>query len=329
MIGRRAFIGWTGFSLLGVSSEAVMAQSPTVRRIGFLVPNPAVAGRRLDALRAGMREVGYVEKKNLVIEMRWPGGREKRARDIVEELIDAHTEVTVIHGGVALLATLRITRAQHVKMPVVMATCPDGSQFADSPSGGPRASVVTGLTDAADTVPAQLQLLTEVRPNLARLAVLANPQYPGHPAIRASVAMAVKKTAIAVTHYDALTQTDIDTAFAALVKAGAQAVLVAVDPSVAGAGRQIADLGLKYKLPTLFAFHEHVEAGGLMSYGENVTATYRRAAVYVHKILMGTPVAALRVEQANNVELFVNRKTAAALNITLPVALLKRADKLI
>src|ERR1700674_1837483 len=137
MISRRRFIILAGGGVLAAPLVSFPQQSQKIRRVGFAVPNPAVAARRLDALRAGLRGLGYVENKNLVIEARWPEGRERRIRDIPQEFIDANVEVIVIHAATAMSETLRAMKAQKIQIPIVMATCPG------SPSPNPT---VTGLT---------------------------------------------------------------------------------------------------------------------------------------------------------------------------------------
>jgi putative ABC transport system substrate-binding protein len=176
-------------------------------------------------------------------------------------------------------------------------------------------------------VPKHLELLRALVPNLARLAVLSNPAFPGHPAIELSVNTAIRNSGIAALPFHAERPDEIDAAFPAIVKAGAQVIVVAVDPAVEGAGQRIARLALQHKLPTIFSDGDHVRAGGLISYGENLERTYRRAAVYIGKLLKGSKASALPIEQVTKLDLTINQKTADALGIRIPAAMLARADK--
>jgi putative ABC transport system substrate-binding protein len=214
-------------------------------------------------------------------------------------------------------ATLRALKAQKIDIPIVMATC-----FARP------APNVTGLTDAEDVAPKQLELLVALVPRMSRVAVLAHPQFPGHPMIVHSADTAAKKYGITVLPFQAASTGEIDSAMAAIVQAHAQAIVVAVDPFVDGAGRQIAALAAEHKLPTIFGFREHVQSGGLMSYGEDIDGTYRRAAAYIDKILKGAKPAALPVAQAQ-CELYINQRTARTIGITIPPTVRARAAKLI
>jgi putative ABC transport system substrate-binding protein len=164
-------------------------------------------------------------------------------------------------------------------------------------------------------------------PNLARFAVLSNATFPGHPAIEHSVNTAIKNSGITALPFHAQAPNEIDAAFPEIVKAGAQAIVVAVDPVVEGAGRQIARLALQHKLPTMFGDGDHVRAGGLISYGENLERTYRRAAVYIDKLFKGSKASALPIERVTKLDLVINPKTAGALGIRIPAAILARADK--
>jgi ABC-type uncharacterized transport system substrate-binding protein len=322
MNNRRRLVIALGAGALALPYAGMSRDADKMRRVGFVVPNPVIASRRLAALRAGLSALGYVEKKNLVIETRWPAGRERRLRDIPQELIDAGVEVIVIHGGTAMRETLSALAAQKLSIPVVMAT---GSGGAPQAKAGEQ-RMVTGLLDAPDPVPKQIELLRALVPNLTRLAVLSNTTFPGHPAIDYSVNAAIQKTRITALPFHAEKSNEIDAAFSEIVKAGAQAIVVAVDPVVEGAGQQIARLALQHKLPTLFGDGDHVRTGGLISYGENLERTYRRAAVYIDKLLKGNKASALPIERTK-LDLTINQKTAGALGIRIPAAVLARADK--
>ena len=323
MTTRRKFVIAAGAGALALSLGGISrGAEKKMRRVGFVVPNPRIAGRRLAALSAGLGAFGYVEKKNLIIETRWPAGRERRLRDIPQELIDAQVEVIVIHGGTSMFQTLQVLAAQKLSIPVVMATC---ASAPPGQAGVPR--IVTGLLDAPDPVPKQLELLRTLVPNLTRLAVLSNPAFPGHPTIEHSVTTVLQNSGTIALLFRAQTPLEIDAAFAEIVKAKVQAILVAVDPAVEGAGQQIARLALQHKLPTLFGTGEQVRAGGLASYGENIERTYRRAADYIDKLLKSGKASALPVEQVTKLDLEINQRTANVLGMRISAAILARADK--
>ncbi len=322
MITRRKFIVEAGAGALALLLTGTAICATKIRRVGFVLPNPVIAERRLAALRASLKALGYVDKKNLVIETRWPGGRERHLRDIAQELIDADVEVIVIHGGTAILQILHALAAQKLSIPVVMATC-TGAPVVE----GDGPTLVTGLLDAPDPVPKQIELLRALVPNISRLAVLSNPAFPGHPTIEQSVNTAIQHAGISELPFQAQTMTEIDAAFQDIVKARAQAIVVAVDPVVSGAGEKIAGLALQYKLPTMFADGDHVHAGGLASYGENLDRTYRRAAIFVDRLLKGGKASALPVERITKLDFTLNQETADMLGIRIPATILARADK--
>lgn len=304
--------------------------SGRVHRVGFVAPERGLAtGLRFDALRAGLRLLGHVEPKNLIIEAHWPDHLDRQYNELVSNLINANLNVIVVHDAAAVVRTARSLNKQKSQIPLVMATCPDPVAYGVVASLARPGGTVTGVADAADPAPRQLALLAEAVPGLARVAVLAHGQYPGHPLIFSSVGAAAQKSGIAVVSFTARSPAEFDTAFGEIAKAQVQAVLVAVDPSVAGAGAQIAALAIKHRLPTIFGFREQAEAGGLMSYSENLNATYRQAAAYVDKILRGARPGALPITAADKFELVVNRGTAAALGSKLPAALLARADRIV
>ena len=322
MITRRRFFVETSATALTLLLAGAARSATKMRRVGFLVPNPGIAERRLVALSAGLKALGYVEKNNLVIETRWPGGRERNLRDIAQELIDADVEVIVIHGGTAILQTLHALATQKLFIPIVMATCAGAPR-----SEGGSSTLVTGLLDAPDPVPKQIELLRAFVPGISRLAALSNPAFPGHPAFEHSVRAAIQNSEISVLPFQAQGLNEIDVVFQEILKARAQAVVVAVDPVVKGAGEKIARLALQHHLPTMFADGDHVRNGGLASYGENLERTYRRAAIYIDRLLKGDKASALLVERITKLDFTVNQRTADKLGIRIPTAILARADK--
>ena len=330
MLTRRKFFIALGTCAIAAPFAVFGEPAAKVFRIGFVAAHRALAtGNRFEALRAGLQRLGYVEKKNLVLESRWPEGRDRNYRDIVQELVYAKLDVIVAHDAAPVVRTLRALNAQKSAIPLVMATCPDPIGYDVVASLARPGGNITGMSDAADATPRRLALLAEAVAGLSRVAVLAHAQFPGHPDIVNSVRAAAQKSGITVLPFAARNLSEFDTAFGEIARARAQAVLVAVDPMVEGSGSHIAALAIKYKLPAIFGSRAHAEEGGLMSYSEDINATYRRAAAYVDKIIKGAQPATLPVTPADKFEFVINRKTAAALGIKMPAALLARADHIV
>jgi putative ABC transport system substrate-binding protein len=307
---------------------ALAGEAPAkVRRVAFVTPNPLVSkGPRFEALRAGLRELGHTEGRNLVLEARWPEGRDRRLRDVAQELIDGHFEVIVAHTNGAVVALMHVLKAQKAEIPVVMATCLDPVRNGIVASLEHPQADITGLAAAVgDVVPRQVALLAELVPGLSRIAALT---FPAHTSLVYRVTTASQASGIATLPHVAQTSAEIDTAFDAIVQERAQAVVVGFDTEIRDATAQIAELARRHRLPTIFATREQAEGGGLMSYGEDIRGTYRLAAAYVDKILKGASAARLPVAQVKR-DFAVNRKTAAALGIKIPAAMLAKATKII
>jgi putative ABC transport system substrate-binding protein len=274
-----------------------------VRRIGFLAPlsrsTPSHPDVFYDAFVQGMRELGYVEGKNLVI---------------------------VTHSTPATQALQRATST----VPIVFAVAfnPVGSGFAASlarPGGN-----ITGLSVIdVDPSPKRLELLKTMLPALSRVAVLVNPGSSVHPAIVKSVQAAGQHAGIKVLPVDARTPEEIERGFATMSQERAEGVIIADDAFFRGQRQQIADLTVKNRMPAITPWREYVAAGGLMSYGQNIADSFRRAATYVDKILKGAKPGELPIEQPTRIHLAINRKTAKALGLTIPQELLLRADEVI
>jgi putative ABC transport system substrate-binding protein len=329
MVTRRKFVIGLGTYAAAAPLSGFGAMTK-VHRVGFVAADRGLAtGQRFEALRDGLRLVGHVEPKNLVIEAHWPDHRDHQYHELVSKLIHTKVDVIVAHGAGAVTRSSRSLHKQNSPIPLVMGTCPDPVAYGIVTSLQRPGGTVTGIADAADPAPRLLALLAEAVPRLSRVAILAHGQFPGHPSIVNSVGAAAKGSGIAIVSYAARSPAEFNTAFDEIAKTSVQAVLVAVDPNAAGAAAQAAALAIKYKMPTIFGFHEHAEAGGLMSYSEDINATYRQAATYVDKILRGARPATLPVTSADKFELVVNRGTAAALGIKMPAALLARADRVI
>ena len=306
----------------------VFAQQPAkVARIGFLeASTPSAIAARIDAFRQGLRELGYVEGKNIVIDYRYAEGKFDRLSALAAELVNLKVDIIVTGGP----TSIRPAREATSKIPIVMAfdTDPVGSGFVASlahPGGN-----ITGLsTLAPEIIGKQMELLKEIVPKLARLAVLGTSTRPGSAQALKGAELAAKKIKVQVQYLDVIDPKDIEAAFHAASKGGAGAVLMLGSPVFIAQRAQIAEIAAKNRLPAIYDRAEFVEAGGLMTYSVSLTDLARRAATYVDKILKGRTPADLPVEQPTKFELIVNMKTAKALGIKIPNSILVRADKVI
>ena len=296
-----------------------------VWRVGFLSPtSPSRNSPITDAFLQGMRELGYVEGKNLVIEWRFAEGKLERLPGLAAELVRLKVDVMVAGGSPAISAAQKATTT----IPIVMTPAGDpvGSGFVKSlarPGGN-----ITGLSTMAGDIGAKLlDLLRSVVPKLARVAVLIPSATYG--AISQSVQAAAQKARVKALVAEASTPQEIENAFSLFVREKADAVIVGAPTIFALQHRQIAELALKCRMPSLFQDRLTVEAGGLMSYGQKPTDSYLRAATYVDKILKGAKPGDLPVEQPVTFELVVNLNTAKALGLTIPQTILLRADEVI
>jgi putative tryptophan/tyrosine transport system substrate-binding protein len=282
---------------------------------------------RSEALRQGLRELGYVEGKTIVIEWRSAEGKLDRLPALVAELVHLKVDVIVTSGPLPT----RVTKDATSTIPIVMAQVNDpvGNGFVASlarPGGN-----ITGLSTLAPEISGkQLELLKEILPRLSRAAVFGTSTQPGNSQALREVELAAGALAVKLQYVDILVPRDIESAFRAAVKGRAHAVLMIVASSVVGDRRQeIVDLAVKSRLPVIYPFSSYVEAGGLMFYGANLTDLDRRAATFVDKILKGAKPADLPVEQPTKFELVINLKAARALELKIPAHLLMEADRVI
>ena len=326
MTSRRAFLATVTGGLLLATRRAQAQQAGKLHRVGFLWDNPTVWPHALDAFRQGLRDLGWVEGQNVVIEYRWTEGRFDRLPALADELVRLKVDLIVAPTSIYTGAAKRATST----IPIVFASHADPIATGHVASLARPGANATGLTILmSETMVKSVELLKAAVPGLTRLAVVWDPATPSHrPALKA-VEDTGRALGLHVHSVAVRSAAEYDGAFASIVQERARAVLVLSTPLFMGGARRLAELALAHKLPSMFGPREHVEAGGLLSYSPDRADLYRRAAAYVDKILKGANPAELPVQQATKFELVVNRKTAKAIGLTIPPSVLARADQVI
>ena len=325
-MSRREFI-----TLLGGAAAwplAVRAQQASkLWRVCYLsAVSRESSSRSYAALQQGMRDLGYVEGKDFVLEWRSVEGKYEQFSEIIAELVRLKIDVIVTGVTAALPALQRATTT----IPIVMAysTDPVGNGLVAS-LGHPGGNI-TGLAGSSDdSSPKQLELLTTVVPNASRIGLLGNPDTETYSSVLKRVQGAAQKVGLFVVPIEARNPEEIENAFAAFAKERMSAVMVASDAILFGQRQRIAELAINNRLPTMFSLREYAEAGGLMSYGENIADFFRRSAFYVDKIFKGAKPGELPIEQPTRFNLVINRRTADALGVTIPPQLYIFADEVI
>lgn len=329
MNNRRKLLIALGAGALASPFDSLAQQQGKVWRVGVLAPRQV---RFVDSdnfyghFRQGMRELGYVEGKNLVFEWRSTEGNNVRLPGLAAELVSLEVDIIVTAGTPATSAAKKAT----TKIPIIAATMGDPvlSGLVNSlarPEGN-----ITGLSNmSADVSPKRLEMLLSMVPKLSRLALLVNPSNPS--AVRSSeiIRAAGQQRGLSIMRVDAQTPQEIDQAFSWMRQQNAGALYVSLDATFNQQVNRIAELTAKYRLPAMGGDRAYVEAGVLMSYGISIADQFRRAATYVDKIFKGAKPAALPVEQPTIFELFINGKTAKALGLKIPQSLLIMVDKVI
>ncbi len=303
------------------------AQSATkAPQIGFLRHGRAAANAdRVEALWAGLRQLGYVDGKNIVIEFRWAETVDQLPK-LATELVRMKVDVIFATSSTEVEAARQATRT----IPIVFAAHADPVGIGHVASLPRPGGNITGLTMLmTDLAAKELEILKEAFPKAMRIGVLWNPTTPSHPPALEAIKRAGEKLRVALQIVPARTADDFDVAFASMAAERVDAFLVLGSPLILSYRARLAGLALKYRLPSMFAMPEPVEAGGLMSYAADLNELTRRAALYIDKILKGAEPAELPVEQASKYELVINLKTAKAIGLSLSEAFLLRADKLI
>ena len=329
MSRRRQILIALGSGALIAPYASLAQQNNKIRRIGFLVAAarpPSIDAHYMGAFVRGLRDLGYVEGKNFAIEWRFADGNYQRLPVLAAELVSMNVDVLMTGGTAANSALQKATTT----IPIVNATMSDpvGNGFAKSlthPGGN-----ITGLALATtDMSPKHVELLRLIVPKLTSLGVLVNLGNSAHPAVAKSITTNAQRLGIKVRVLDARNADGLTRNFSIMKQERTEAVIAVVDAFFISQRREIAELALKNNLPSMFSAQEHVEAGGLMSYGQNLADHYRRAAAYVDKIFKGAKPGNLPIEQPAVFSLTINSKTAKALGLAIPQELLLRADKVI
>jgi putative ABC transport system substrate-binding protein len=327
-VRRRDFFTLVGGAVAAPLGARAQQQTGKVYRIGYLAFGTSTsAPGLLEAFRQGLREFGWVEGQNLIIEYRFAEGQYNRLPGLADELVRLKVHVIAASTTPAALAAKNATEM----IPIV------GISFDNPVQQGLVASLshpdgnVTGLSYSVgpEIFGKDLELLSELLRDLRHVAVLSNSAGPNHALMISNISTAARSLGVELLLLDARGPDEFDGVFAAMAKGRVGALFVFGDPMFTIHRARLADLAVQNRLPTMYTNRPHVEAGGLMCYGPNFSDLWRRAATYVDKILKGAKPADLPVEQPTKFELIINLKTAKALGLAIPPTLLARADELI
>ncbi|HEY3194755.1 MAG TPA: ABC transporter substrate-binding protein [Candidatus Dormibacteraeota bacterium] len=328
---RREFIGTLAGGLLGAPLAAEAQQAAKIARIGYLAFNLAAGDPRIrEAFLQGLRDLGYVEGRNLLIEYRDAAGKTERFPALAAELVALKVDVIVAGGGtLAALAAKQATTTLPIVFAAVGNPVAEGLVTSLARPGGN----VTGLSLVQqELVGKSLELLKQAVPEVSRVALLLKPDAMPDRAKKDrlnAADVAARALGVRLQVVEARGPEDFDRAFSDMTRARAGALAVLATPVFDNERRRLVDLAAKNRLPTVYSYRSYVEAGGLMSYGPDLADSFRRAATYVDKILKGAKPGDLPVEQPTKFELVINLKTAKALGLTIPQSLLERADEVI
>jgi putative ABC transport system substrate-binding protein len=323
---RRAFIGTVLSGFLGLSRTSRAQQPAKVARIGFLGANSASSwASRLESFWLGLRELGYVEGKNFVIEFRWADEQYDRLPALAAELVRLKVDVLVTYGTPGTLAAKHATTT----IPIVMVHTGDAIITGLVANLARPGGNITGSTFFVPELMAkQLELLKDALPRITQVATLVKPDNPLLRTPPQALHMAAKSLKIELQQFEARGPDEFGAAFSALAKRRVDAVAILDDAVFIANARALANLAAKHRLPSA-GFDELAEAGGLIGYGVDFLPMYRRAALFVDKILKGAKPGDLSIEQATKFRLIINIKTSNALGLTIPQSLLLRADEVI
>jgi putative ABC transport system substrate-binding protein len=324
MVDRRTFLGVVAASFC-IAPLATEAQPVGPRRIGYLSNgNPTSGNAPLQAFRASLRELGWIDGKNVTIDYRWAEGNPERLPALIAELIQLKVDVIVLSGAAAIRAAQNATRT--IPVVFVLLTDPVASGFVKS-LAHPGGNTTGVASQFEELITKQLQLLKEAIPNLSRVVLLHFTAYT--PAVVTAAETAARSLGLTTRTLSAAGVAEFENAFKVARSERAGAIHVLPSPYFAAQRARLIELAAQYRLPAFYEFSNYVQDGGLMSYGPNISEMFGRAASYVDRILKGTNPGDLPIERPTKFELVINLKTAAALGLTIPPSLLQRADEVI
>lgn len=321
---RRRLVG--SMSLLLIAPALARAQAGKVWRIGFLgVPPAASYLQRVESLLAGLRDYGYLEGKNIVIEWRWADGRFERLPQLADELVRAKVDVLITHTTPSTIAAKKATST----IPIVIAAVGDPVSTGLVQSLARPGGNVTGLTFLqTELLEKRLQILRETYPRARQVGLLMNPANPSHAVFLQSVANVGQALKLHLQRFGANSKGDLEHALSAMQAKKMHAAVILEDPLTIANPRQIAEAALRLRLP-IIGFREIAESGGLLSYGVDLNQSWRRAGFFVDRILKGVKPADLPIERASKFEMLINLSTAKALGVRIPQSVLQGADRVI
>ncbi len=326
MMNRRTFLCGLTLGTLSAPLAAEAQQAGKVWRIGVLSPGASASSAPFEAFRQSLRDLGYIEEHNAIIEWRFADGRTDRLGPLAEELVGSKVDVIFAVNTPAALAVKKAT--QSIPIVVTRISDPVGSGLVASlarPGGN-----ITGLTTiSSELAGKRLEVVKEALPRLRRLAILWNSGNVGHATIVKEMIAAGPQLGLQVHVFSMQRPEELSGAMRAIAGARAEALLAIDDLTLSSLQGQILEIAARNRLPVVSQFREFVDAGGLMAYGPNNDEMFRRAAFFIDKILKGAKPADLPVEQPTKFELAINLKTAKALGLTIPQSILVRADHVI
>ncbi|HET7096987.1 MAG TPA: ABC transporter substrate-binding protein [Casimicrobiaceae bacterium] len=329
MVSRRFVLAAIGAGTLAAPVTALTLQPPRIARIGYLQPVTPEndTSRFLEDFRDGLRELGYIEGKNLELEIRWGAGKLERMPALAAELVRLKVDVIVAVSSPSVLAAKQATRTIPIVMPLSSDPVGDGLVASLARPGGN----ITGLSlMTPESAPKRLQLLKDVFPTMTHpVAVLWNPDYVGMQARYRQTEGAAPAAGLAVRSVEIRDSRELERALATLDRERPDALLLLADPLTLSQRLRIVEFATEERLPAIYEQSVFVDAGGLMSYGPDVDGLVRSAATYVDRILKGAKPADLPIEQPERFELVINLRSAKALGVTFPQSILVRADRIV